>query len=276
MKTRILTSVLIVAIAVPMFLLSDYIVYPIVLAALSALSVFEMLRVLRFIKKLFISIPSYLIAIALPIGAYFYRYDPKDFFIFCSVIVYLYLLYLLIISVVTRATVKFSSVTRVFCAASYVTLAFSALSIIRYIDNGVYCFVIPFICSWASDVFALVVGRIFGKHPLIPEISPKKTVEGSIGGVVFATAAMLLYGYLLDVFVESLSANYIVLGVMGLVLSMISQAGDLIASTIKREEGVKDYGNILPGHGGITDRFDSVYAVAFIALVICVVFPPFV
>ena len=276
MKTRILTSVLIVAIAVPMFLLSDYIVYPIVLAALSALSVFEMLRVLRFNKKLFISIPSYLIAIALPIGAYFYRYDPKDFFIFCSVIVYLYLLYLLIISVVTRATVKFSSVTRVFCAASYVTLAFSALSIIRYIDNGVYCFVIPFICSWASDVFALVVGRIFGKHPLIPEISPKKTVEGSIGGVVFATAAMLLYGYLLDVFVESLSANYIVLGVMGLVLSMISQAGDLIASTIKREEGVKDYGNILPGHGGITDRFDSVYAVAFIALVICVVFPPFV
>lgn len=276
MKTRILTSVLIVAIAVPMFLLSDYIVYPIVLAVLSGLSVFEMLRVIRFDKKLFISLPSYLIAVALPIGAYFYRQDQKNFFVFCSVIIYLYMLYLLIMSVVTRATVKFSSITKVFCAASYVTLAFSALSIIRYIDNGIYCFVIPFICSWISDVFALVVGRILGKHPLIPEISPKKTVEGSIGGVVFATAAMLLYGCLLDVFIESLSVNYIVLGIMGFVLSMISQAGDLIASTIKREEGVKDYGNILPGHGGITDRFDSVYAVAFIALVVCVVFPPFV
>ena len=276
MKTRIITSILIVAIAIPTFILSGTPVYPVVLALLSLRSVYEMLRVLRFDKKIGVAIPSYLMALVLPITAYFYRSEVKDFFVFCSICIYFYLLYLLMAAIVTRASIRFSSIARVFCAASYVILAFAALAIIRYIENGEFVFVLPYICSWASDVFALIVGSLIGKHKLIPEISPKKTVEGSIGGVVFATIAMLLYGLVIGTFANGVSVNYILLGVMGFVLALISQAGDLIASTIKREEGVKDYGNFLPGHGGITDRFDSVYAVAFLALVVCVIFPPFV
>ena len=276
MKTRIITAIIILSVIIPTFMLSGTVVYPIVLSALAVRSVFEMLRVFGFDKSLAVCIPSYLLAFCLPTVAFFHKGDVKDFFMLCLILVYFYMLYLLMVSVVTRAKVKFSQLARVFCAISYVTFAFAALAIIRYINNGAYFFAISFICAWVSDVFALLVGKLIGKHQLIPEISPKKTVEGSIGGIVFATIAMLLYGFLLDRFVDTLEVNYLVLGVMGLVLAIVSQGGDLIASTIKREGGVKDYGHILPGHGGVTDRFDSIYAVAVLALVICVVFPPFV
>ena len=275
MKTRILTSALIVAIAIPVFLLSGTIVYPIALALLSVRSVFEMLRVLGCLKRRAVAIPSYVLAVGLAIGAYFCYGDGKDFFRLCAICVYSYMLYLFLVTVVSKGAIKFSQIARAFCAISYVTLAFGALTLSRYIEHGRYYFLIPLICSWVSDVFAFIVGYFFGKHKLIPEISPKKTIEGSVGGIVFATVAMLIYGFLIDTFADGISVNYILLLAMGLVLSILSQAGDLIASTIKREEGVKDYGSILPGHGGITDRFDSVYAIALIALIVCVMIPPF-
>ena len=274
MKTRIITSILIVAIAIPTFILSGTPVYPVVLALLSLRSVYEMLRVLRFDKKIGVAIPSYLMALVLPITAYFYRSEVKDFFVFCSICIYFYLLYLLMAAIVTRASIRFSSIARVFCAASYVILAFAALAIIRYIENGEFVFVLPYICSWASDVFALIVGSLIGKHKLIPEISPKKTVEGAIGGIVGATLLMLLFGFIVSV-TTNLTPNYLVLALLGFVLSAISQVGDLIASLIKREHGVKDYGNIFPGHGGVMDRFDSVLSITTILMVVCILFPPF-
>jgi len=139
-----------------------------------------------------------------------------------------------------------------------------------------YLYLLPFVGAWVSDTFAYFTGRLLGRHKLIPEVSPKKTVEGCIGGIVFAIIAMLVFGLVIDLFFEPIGVNYTVLGLMGLILSIISQVGDLIASIIKREEGVKDYGNILPGHGGITDRFDSVYTVAMLGFVVCAIFPPFV
>ena len=120
------------------------------------------------------------------------------------------------------------------------------------------------------------MGRLLGKHKLIPEISPKKTVEGSIGGVVFAVLAMLLFGFIVDSFFGDITVNYLVLGLMGFVLSIISQIGDLIASSLKREYGVKDYSNLLPGHGGIMDRFDSVMSVSVLTMLLCMIYPPFV
>lgn len=275
MKTRIITSVIIVAIAIPAFLLSGYIVYPIILALLSALTAFELLRVFGYHKRPAVAIPSYLLAISMPIAAYFIASDYTVFFIVCAAALYAYLLYLFMVAVFSKGAIKFSRMAAVFCAIAYSALAFTSTSAIRYIENGVLCFGIIFICSWVSDVFALVVGVLFGKHKLIPEISPKKTVEGLIGGVVFATAAMLLYGFIIDLLVPDKTVNYLVLGVSGVLLSLISQLGDLVASTIKREEGVKDYGTLLPGHGGIMDRFDSILAVSVIALAVCIVFPPF-
>ena len=103
--------------------------------------------------------------------------------------------------------------------------------------------------------------KSLGKHKLIPEVSPKKTVEGAIGGIVCATGLAILYGFIVSRATD-LVPDYLVLGLCGFVLSAVSQVGDLIASLIKREQGIKDYGNIFAGHGGVLDRFDSILSVA--------------
>ena len=123
-------------------------------------------------------------------------------------------------------------------------------------------------------VSAYFTGVLFGKHKLIPSISPKKTVEGAIGGVVVAVLAFVLFGVILEQF-ATVNVNYFILIPTGVLLAVVAQIGDLIASLIKREHGVKDYGNILPGHGGIMDRFDSILAVSSILMIICLVCPPF-
>ena len=275
MKTRILTSIIIAAVAIPTLVFSGTLLYPIVMSALSLMAVFEMLRVLGYAKKLAIVIPAYLIALAFPTAAYFAATDVIKYSVVAAAVIFVYLLYLLTLPVLTRGKLKITGMSAVFCTTVYVILAFSALSAVRTLDNGVFYMFIPFICSWVSDVFAYFVGRLFGKHKLIPEISPKKTVEGSIGGIVFAVLAMLLFGFIVDSFFDAITVNYLVLGLMGFVLSIISQIGDLIASSLKREYGVKDYSNLLPGHGGIADRFDSIFAISLLVLAICAAFPPF-
>jgi hypothetical protein len=118
-------------------------------------------------------------------------------------------------------------------------------------------------------------GTFLGKHKLCEKISPKKTVEGAIGGIASAVIAYMLFGLILDLAIPNMKVNYIVLAVFALVLSVVSQLGDLIASLIKREHSIKDFGNLLPGHGGIMDRFDSIMAVSTILLILSIVFPPF-
>ena len=159
-------------------------------------------------------------------------------------------------------------------AVTYVSVSFSAMSLTRYIKNGEYVFAMVFIAAWSCDVFAYFTGRLFGKHKLAPHLSPKKTVEGSIGGVIFAILSCVLYGFIIHK-ATGLESNYVVLGVIGLVLSVFSQVGDLFASLIKREYGVKDYSKIMPGHGGIMDRFDSILSISSILLLICIICAPF-
>jgi phosphatidate cytidylyltransferase len=140
--------------------------------------------------------------------------------------------------------------------------------------NGVYIFALVFVAAWMCDIFAYFTGRLLGKHKLAPHLSPKKTVEGSIGGIIFSILGCMLYGFVVNK-VKGLSANYLVLALLGLVLSIISQIGDLWASLIKREHGVKDYSRMLPGHGGVMDRFDSILAISTVLMTVCMVFPPF-
>ena len=141
-------------------------------------------------------------------------------------------------------------------------------------NNGGKIFGLVFIVAWVCDTFAYFTGRLFGKHKLAPNLSPKKTIEGSIGGIVFAVAACLVYGLIIEAATD-LSANYIVLGLLGLVLSVFSQIGDIWASLIKRERGIKDYSRMLPGHGGVMDRFDSILAISTLLMALCMKFPPF-
>ena len=119
---------------------------------------------------------------------------------------------------------------------------------------------LPFVVAFGSDAGAYFCGRAFGKKQLAPAISPHKTVAGGIGGAVCGAAMALLYGVIVRAC--GLSANLVSLAAFGLVGSVVAQLGDLTFSAFKRQYGIKDYGNILPGHGGMLDRFDSMYYLA--------------
>nr|WP_297279294.1 phosphatidate cytidylyltransferase [uncultured Butyricicoccus sp.] len=128
-------------------------------------------------------------------------------------------------------------------------------------DGGPFLVLLPLVAAWGSDTCALFAGMAFGKHKLAPVVSPKKTVEGAVGGVVGATLLMLLVVFLLNRY-AAVSIHYAGAAVMGALGAVIGQIGDLSFSIIKRQTGIKDYGHIFPGHGGVLDRFDSVIFVA--------------
>lgn len=135
-------------------------------------------------------------------------------------------------------------------------LFFHAAVEIRYQENGFLYLLIAVICTSATDVFAYFMGRAFGRHKLAPRTSPSKTIEGAVGGTVAAVAAVLLVG----AFVQKIGAaqvNTAELLIYALAISVIGQFGDLSLSTVKRMAKIKDYGSLMPGHGGILDRFDS-------------------
>ena len=128
----------------------------------------------------------------------------------------------------------------------------------RELPNGHFLIWLIFITSWVSDTCAYAVGSLLGKHKMTPNLSPKKSIEGGIGGIAGTVIACILFGLY---FIKHFNLDYRLLisfGIIGLVGSAISMCGDLVASAVKRNNDVKDYGKILPGHGGILDRFDSV------------------
>ena len=130
--------------------------------------------------------------------------------------------------------------------------------------GGKYLVWLVFLCSWGSDTCAYAVGVLVGKHKMTPKLSPKKSVEGAIGGIVGAALLFVLYIYLIEQRFEltHFGINLIGAAVLGAVGALVSMVGDLAASAIKRDYGIKDYGKLIPGHGGIMDRFDSVIIAA--------------
>lgn len=144
----------------------------------------------------------------------------------------------------------------------YIPLFFGYLYWIRVIPvKGVYLIWFVFISSWFTDTFAYFSGMLFGKTKLCPSISPKKTVEGSIGGIIGSCVGCTVYGLYINSIgiTDALIISFFILGLVG---SIVSQFGDLAASAIKRNVGIKDYGKIMPGHGGVLDRFDSILFVS--------------
>lgn len=144
----------------------------------------------------------------------------------------------------------------------YVPFLFSFITATRYIEGGFYYIWLIFIGAFVTDTSAYFTGRAFGKRKLLPAISPNKTVEGSIGGVAGCVVVTVLYGIFIN---SSHYVSYIPIYhfiILGIMTGVISQIGDWAASAIKRFVKIKDYGNIMPGHGGVLDRFDSILFVA--------------
>lgn len=167
-----------------------------------------------------------------------------------------FILFLIGIISLLRCKHNIIDIAVTFLGIFYVAMFFDfiVLTINNFELGKIYVWII-FIISFMTDTFAYFSGYLFGKHKLIPKISPKKTIEGSIGGIVGSTCCCILFGYLFKF-------NLLHMAIIGSIGSIIAQFGDLFASSIKRHVGIKDYGKLIPGHGGILDRFDSVILVA--------------
>lgn len=138
---------------------------------------------------------------------------------------------------------------------AYVVFPLSFVTLTRHMDKGYLYIWMIFIGAWATDTFAYFFGVTMGKTKIVPKISPKKSLEGCVGGVVGCAAAMTAFGAYFNSILGVSLVHYVILG---LICGVISQLGDWSASVIKRAAGIKDYGNIMPGHGGVLDRVDSI------------------
>lgn len=148
-----------------------------------------------------------------------------------------------------------------------------ALVRLRGMENGKYYILVAFLISMVADSGAYFAGRAFGKHKLAPVVSPKKTVEGAAGGVVCNVLGMMLYTLLLQRCFGFTQVNYFYAAVYGVLGAFGSMLGDLTLSVVKRQVGIKDYGNLIPGHGGILDRFDSTMICAPLAEILILLLP---
>ena len=145
----------------------------------------------------------------------------------------------------------------------YAPVLLSFIYLTRTLGNGFFLVWLVFISSWVSDTCAYLVGRAIGKHKLAPVLSPKKSIEGSVGGILGSALVGALYGFILaKMGVMEIAYQALIFAGIGAAGSVISQIGDLAASGIKRDHDIKDYGKLIPGHGGIMDRFDSVIVTA--------------
>ncbi|MBR7151646.1 MAG: phosphatidate cytidylyltransferase [Clostridia bacterium] len=270
MKTRIITAVVATLILLPVLIFADYPVLPIALSLVSLIAVFEMLRCIGLHRAWVISVPLYLLALALPICIRLLSRAELVKVAFAAIVFLLF--YFFAILLFSHGKYKLADLSVCFMTVLYILIGFNAILYVHdHVYGGEYVYLIAFIGAWITDIFAYFCGMLFGrggKHKLIPDVSPKKTVEGSIGGIVFCILSMMLYGWIVSRIEPSLDANVAVFAVAGLLISIVSQIGDLCMSLIKRTYGIKDYGKLFPGHGGMLDRFDSVIAVSTVLLVI--------
>ncbi|MBO5742785.1 MAG: phosphatidate cytidylyltransferase, partial [Clostridia bacterium] len=167
-----------------------------------------------------------------------------------------YVFILMVSMVLFHSNLTFSDAALSFLGTLYISIFFLHIIFIRQSELGNLNIWLIFISAWATDTFAYFAGRTLGKHKLCPKVSPKKTVEGAIGGTLGCVICICIYAYICGK-CKGVSVNYISATIFSVLTAVFSQFGDLAASRIKREYGVKDYGNLIPGHGGILDRFDS-------------------
>lgn len=274
MLKRIITAVVALCIFIPVLIFSDTMVFPAVMSLCAVIGCFEMFECTRLKGNAVMTVPMYIAAFCMPILK---RILPLGEFVKLAIcIIGVVIVYMLGVAVFQNKSVQVTDVGLSVAACIYIIAAFVGIVYLHdNIEHGKYIYLLTFLCAWMTDTFAYFTGRLLGRHKLIYEVSPKKTVEGAVGGVVFCVLTTVAFGFIISKFFNAdgtISANYIALAVSGIFISAVSQLGDLIMSLIKRHYGIKDYGRIFPGHGGILDRFDSVMAVSVMLTLICTYF----
>ena len=269
MLKRILTGVVAFCfILVPVLLLADTVALPIGVAVFAVVATYEILHCVGLHKNLWLSAPMYLMSAAIPFGL---RYMGLGAVALLPAMICLPLLISLAVAVFSHGKADIRDVSSAFVLWLYTIIGFTSLLMIHdLVAGGRYFYLLAFIGAWVTDIFAYFTGVLLGKHKLIPDVSPKKTVEGAVGGIVFCVAAFVGFGLLYNHLWLAEGGDPLplwLMGVVGLLVSLVSQIGDLSLSLLKRKYGIKDFGKIFPGHGGVMDRFDSVLAVSIMLLV---------
>lgn len=247
--TRTVSGIVLVLVLLATGLLGGTVLYAFTFA-ISLIGVSEMLGVM----KLKNSMPGYF-AYGATIIYYLliYTFDTE----YTEVFFIGYLMAVLAVYVFTYPKYKTEEVLLTYFSVIYAAVLMSFVYLVRNGDDGIVLVWLIFLCSWGCDTCAYLTGVTCGKHKMAPVLSPKKSVEGGIGGVVGAILLGALYGFFMRnqvAFDQPVLICAAVCGAGGL----ISMVGDLAASAVKRNYGIKDYGKLIPGHGGILDRFDSV------------------
>lgn len=266
MKQRVITAIILCIVAIPVCIFSGTVVFPIAMAFIALVGVYEMLGCMKTRDNAFIAAPLYGLALIAPFAVRYFGDFLRGNAHILLLVLLVYALYLLgvwIFSFEKDQKIDMNPALASTFVCLYIIGATSSIVMVRDLPFGNYYWYFIFIGAWITDTFAYFTGMLLGKHKLIPNVSPKKTVEGSIGGSLFCVAFFIGYGLIINHFTEA-NLSILLIGCAGLVSAIVSQIGDLSMSVIKRTYGIKDYGKLFPGHGGVLDRFDSILAVAIV------------
>ncbi|MBP1991302.1 phosphatidate cytidylyltransferase [Paenibacillus eucommiae] len=248
MKQRIVTG-LIAGIAFISFLALGGYWYSGLILLLSIIGYDEYLRMNGYKKYKLTSLVGLIALVLLVIP-----WETKDYSlnVDATAIIWITLFVLLSITVLSKNAITIDQVSVLFAGIVYIGLGFHYMISTRIPEHGFFWTILVFVCIWSTDSGAYFVGSKLGKHKLWPQISPKKSVEGSIGGIVISILAALAFAWASPELLTYLDAV-----LLGVVIAVVGQLGDLIQSAYKRVKGIKDTGALLPGHGGVLDRVDS-------------------
>ena len=250
LRSRLITGSIMILLLI-MVLLMDSIALQIVAFLAGLLVLFEVYKATGIIKKGFLFLLGFFPLIMLFI---------TDVSIM-GLIVFLYIVLLFAFMMINSKNIKLRDIALAFFIGCMITFMVKHLIMLRQLSLGKMLIWAVFVSACMSDTFAYVSGMLFGTHKLCPVISPKKTIEGAVGALLGTMISMLIYGGILALFC-SCKVNFLLMALLGIVSSVFAQLGDLSASIIKRECQIKDFGSILPGHGGFFDRFDSILFVS--------------
>lgn len=268
MKVRLISAFVALVIGVLVLFFLPTPVFYIAISLLSGLGGYELVRLAKNDCHRSQLIAAVVTAAAAPLCGLF------DRLIAASLLLLLFGLFL-VLTQVLRHTQLVTVTAYVFFVTLYAAFTFFCVGVLRGRENGLYYVVFTLVIPWLSDTFAYFTGTFFGKHKMCPAISPKKTWEGFAGGWFFGVLASIGATYLYW-WIAAGDVSGVILwqvALTALIISPISVMGDLFASVIKRQYNAKDLGNIMPGHGGVMDRFDSVCLAAPVMLILVQLLP---
>lgn len=253
-KTRLLSGIVLVIAAIFLIVTGNEVLLFSTLL-ISYIGMFELFRVFKFEKSL-LSVVPYIALILFYINLR-WSFIPDVMMLFMG-----FLIVLMFVYVLSYPKYDAKQLMAAFFGMFYVGTMLSYVYQIRTLNNGLYLAFLVFLCSWGCDTCAYCVGVLIGKHKMAPKLSPKKSIEGAVGGVLGSALLTALYCFIFRNHMNIDATEIAILAVIAAVAGLISMVGDLCASAIKRNYDIKDYGHLIPGHGGILDRFDSMIITA--------------